>query len=428
MSNSYAIAAVTATLSDMIVKGIGEFTDLPDQMRPNLSGEIVTTLTLDKAHDDNKDIDRINLFLYQIAYNAAWRNMDLPVQVKSGETGRPPLALNLYYLITAYGAGGNLYHSQVLLGRAMQILHDNPLLKRDEIKQVLGVSELQNQIECVRITPVPMSLDDISKLWMSLQTQYRTSAAYQVEVVLIDSKSRVKTPLPVLGLRHADQDKGIISQPDLTPPFPELTELVIVKEVDNVWVELSKKHYADLGDTLSLKGHHLSDGNVKVHFINPRLKDPVSVIPDSVTATELRVAIPDAPDKWVAGIYRVEAVIKQAGKQDKTTNELPIALAPRIEAIFPIIVDRSGGNTAISLNCSPRVLPEQRVSLLLGDLEIPANPHPAEASQLKFDLKPANKGEYLARMRIDGVDTSLVKDFQSEHLEFDSDRKVKIIK
>ena len=430
MSNSYAIAAVTATLSKMINDGLndGDFKDkLPDSLKP--TGDIgVTTLTLDKAHDENLDKDRINLFLYQVAFNAAWRNRDMPGQVKSGETGQPPLALNLYYLITAYGEDDK-YGSQLLLGRAMQVLHENPILKGNEIEAVLKESELQNQVEKVRITPLPQSLDDISKLWTTLQTQYRVSAAYQVEVVLIESKSPVKAPLPVLTLRPVDKDKGILSQADLIPPFPELTDLVLIKEADNIWTEITKKYSAELGDILSLRGHHLKDATVKeVRFSNPHLKDPISMDPESVTDSEIKVKISDEPHRWVAGIYTLEVVMSRAGEPDQTTNGLPIALAPQIMTNLPIDVVLNSGNTVITLDCSPQVLPEQRAVLLLGDMEIPVEAHPVKVHQLKFNVKSANPGEYFVRLRIDGVDSLLVKDFLAVPLEFDSERKVNISK
>ena len=447
MSNSYAIAAVTATLRQMIDDGFNKDPDfnnnLPDSLK--FGGKIdVTTNTLDQAHDENKGKDRINVCLYLVAFNAAWRNRDLPGQVKSGETGQPPLALNLYYLITAYGEDNNKYGSELLLGRAMQVLHENPLLKQSVIKAVLGESELQNQIESVRITPLPMSLDDISKLWMTLQTQYRISAAYQVEVVLIESRSPVKAALPVLTLRPADKDKGILSQADLIPPFSELTDLVLIQEVNKIWVDLTRKYSAEFGDTLSLRGHHLNDATVKeVLFSNPHLVKPISLKPDpkDVTDSEIKVVIPDGPNEpitWVAGIYNVKVVISRDGKPDQTTNELPIALAPQIginppneanplPTKLPVEVTlNSSGDTFMTLDCSPQVLPEQRAVLLLGDMEIPAETHPDKTLQLKFNLKSANPGVYLARLRVAGMDSITINDFLAVPLEFDPRRTVTI--
>src|SRR5689334_23115435 len=90
MSNALAIAAVTAALRKIIQDGIQS--ELPDAK--------VTTKPPDKAE---AAANLINLFLYQTNESAAWRNMAMPRQSKPGETSQPPLALDLYYLITAYG-------------------------------------------------------------------------------------------------------------------------------------------------------------------------------------------------------------------------------------------------------------------------------------------------------------------------------------
>ena len=45
---------------------------------------------------------------------------------------------------------------------------------------LLRDSDLQDQVERVRITAQPLSLEEMSKLWMTFQTQYRISAAYEV--------------------------------------------------------------------------------------------------------------------------------------------------------------------------------------------------------------------------------------------------------
>jgi hypothetical protein len=125
MSNSLAIAAVTATLSRLLEQGSSA--DLP--------GTIVTTKPPEKARTGTGN--QLNLFLYQTTPNAAWRNQPLPSQIKSGETGFPPLPLNLYYLVTAYGQNDDDIFSHRLLGRAMSMLHDHAVLDADEIKAAL---------------------------------------------------------------------------------------------------------------------------------------------------------------------------------------------------------------------------------------------------------------------------------------------------
>src|SRR5256885_15296884 len=111
MSTPAAIEAVSIALRNLITNGV-----------PDLPHQIVTTKPLDEARDTDKR-DQINLFLYQTVPNAAWRNQDMPRQIQPGETGHPPLALNLYYLVTAYGKEDDDTLSHRWLGRVMSVLH-----------------------------------------------------------------------------------------------------------------------------------------------------------------------------------------------------------------------------------------------------------------------------------------------------------------
>src|SRR5205823_8657416 len=155
---------------------------------------------------------------------AAWRNMNIPNQVASGETANAPLALTLHYLVTAFGRDNDtaLPFGHHLLGRAMSILFDHALLGPDEIRAATAVSlpggDLDKQVERIRITLQPMSLEEISKLWSGLVTQYRLSVGYEVSVMLIDSTQAQKTPLPVLT-------RGVSSPASLIPPFPALDQV-----------------------------------------------------------------------------------------------------------------------------------------------------------------------------------------------------------
>src|SRR5207237_7602250 len=80
---------------------------------------------------------RLNLFLYQVTPNSAWRNVGLPSRNGEGERiSNPPLPLNLHYLLTAYGA--EEMHSEILLGYGMQLIHETPILTRNAIRTPLA--------------------------------------------------------------------------------------------------------------------------------------------------------------------------------------------------------------------------------------------------------------------------------------------------
>lgn len=398
MSNEFAIAAVTRTLRNLL-NGIinGDFNGLPEDTKPTAE-ILVTTLPLDKVLNGNETRNQINLFLYHVTPNAAWRNMDLPHRVKPGETGYPPLALNLHYIITAYGQDNNELIGHLLLGMAMRILHDHSVLSRTEIETALALSELHEQIERIRITPQPVSLDEISKLWTGFQSEYRLSAAYEVSVVLIESTRPTKTPLPVLT--RGPDDRGVIVQPDLIPPLPTLEEVLPPNQQPS----------ARLGDILTLSGHHLEGDSIIVRFMNSRLTDAIEVVPlPGGTATEITVQLPNEPGNWIAGFYTLTVVISWVGEPDRTTNELSFSLAPRILNIAPDPAIRDADdNVTLTVICSPEVRPGQRAALLLGDREILAQPHPAQTDTLTFVVMSTSPGEHFVRLRIDGVDSLLV--------------------
>src|SRR5687768_9928074 len=122
MSNALAIAAVTSTMRFLLENAIQ-----PDSA---LSGTLVTTKPPDKARGTNTG-GQLNLFLYQPQPHASFRNSEIPHRATPGETGVPPLALNLFYLATAYGEEQRTDEevmSHHLLGMAMRVLHDHPLL------------------------------------------------------------------------------------------------------------------------------------------------------------------------------------------------------------------------------------------------------------------------------------------------------------
>ncbi len=389
MSNPTAITAVTATLRNLLTAGA-----LQD---PELNDTTFSTVPPDQARDGNTN-NQLNIFLYRTTINTAFSNMSIPGQVKPGETGVPPLSLVLHYLITAYGRDNNDLFGHRLMGRSMSLLHDHPLLGRDEIQSALTDTDLQNQIERIRITLDDMSLDDMSKLWTSFQTQYRLSASYQASVVLIESSRNVRAPLPVLT--RGEDDSGIRSQPDLIPPFPAISSIT----------PPNKQSAAQPGDTITLNGYHLDGDNVDIRFRHQRLPDPIVVPAEAGGTTEqITVQIPDVPADWMSGVYIVDVLISKAGEQDRSTNKLPMLLAPVVISITPNPVTiNASGEAILTIACKPEVRPEQRAALLLGDLEFLAEPHTTQTDTLTFQLRGVSAGNQFARLRIDGVDSLLV--------------------
>lgn len=406
MSNPLAIAAVTATLRHLLDEGINA----------HIPGTTISTKPPDKAFNGS---NCVNLFLYQANVNPALRNTNLPHEVKAGESGSPALALDLYYLLTAYGESEEETDptTHKLLGYAMSILHDHTVLGRAEIRDALADNDLHEQFERVRITHQPMSVDELSKLWTTFQTNYRLSTAYQAAVVLIDSSKAKTLPLPVL--RRGAEDQGVNT---VLGPFPTIEKFVLPRPFTSV----------RLGDELEIQGHHLGGMSVSVQFTHSELSMLVEIEPlASSTENKLIVPLPNdvaAQTQWVAGIYSVAVIIQKAvGETERVSNTLPLRLAPHLTDIAPDPAAPDGsGNVTLQLTSSPQVLPEQRAMMLIGDREVPAEAHSAQTDTLSFIVSDAVPGEYVVRLRIDGVDSFPVIQTPGGLLEFDPDQKVTI--
>lgn len=397
MSNSLAIAAVTATLQKLIETEI--------QLEDGSSK--VTTRPPDKVADAT---NQLNLFLYHAEVNAAWRNApERSGRLRPGESGQPALPLNLFYLLTAYGresAQGD-DAGQRLLGRAMRVLHDHALLGAAEIENALPEAELHRQVEPVRITYHPLSLDDMNKIWSACQSNYRLSVAYQVAVVLIDSQRPPRAPLPVLTI--GQDDRGVIAQPSLIPPYPALTAITLP----------ANQASAQPGDSITLAGHHLAGDSVELRLAHPLLASPATLASAAFTSASseaIRFVWPDtgtAPRDLPAGTYQVTVAVTTGG-QVRTTNALPLALAPRIDALNPAAT--MAGDFTLTVTCLPQVRPVQRLRLLFGasgaelapqPFAVPASP--SAASTLNFDLVDVPPGLHAVRLRVDGIDSILIR-------------------
>jgi hypothetical protein len=399
MSNSLAVAVVTSALQHLLNEAVKAF--------PGGAG--VTVRPPDKARLTPAG-NQLNVFLYHTTVDAAWRNQDMPA-VRPGETGFPPLPLVLHYVITAYGeADEDDVKAHQLLGRAMSVLHDHPVLGPDEFVGLVPQGDLQGQVERVRITAQTLSVDDMYKLWSAFQTQYRISAAYEVSVVLIDSGQPARTPLPVLT--RGENDSGIVSQAAVDPPFPTLEDAT----------PPNRQLAALAGDELTLTGRRLS-GASGVRFASPRVElAPQPVV--SATDTEIKVVV---PSQLPIGFCTVAALFSQPGQPDRTSNQLPLAVAPRVSGLPAAPVPRNNAGAAIvTCTCDPPVRASQAAFLLLGERQLPLDPGVAlPAGTLRFVVDQAIPGAFLVRVRVDGVDSLLV-DRRPAVPVFDLSQKVAI--
>jgi len=388
VSNYRAIAAVTSTIRNMLFEVVSNDADL--------AGTRVTTLPPDKARQDGTVGNQINLFLYRTSIDASWRNQD-PVGIRPGEAGQPPLPLVLSYLMTAYGEDDDDLMAHRLLGAGMQVLNEQPILLPAAIVSALSGSGLENQPGRVRITPHPIPMDEISRLWATFSTGYRISASYDAAVVLIDNTRPFRAPLPVLA--RSTGDTGPVA-------------LAATAGLLTLAAPPAGQSGARPGDTVLLTGRGLGAvAQVQVSggaLAAPRTLPAAQAGSGAVSFTmPPDAAAPDGP-ALPAGILTVTAQVTGANGAVLGSNSVPLAAVPLLTSKAPLTAKLSGGSATVRVPCSPPVLPRQTVALVAGDAIVAGDTGAAGSRprrSVDFTLTGIAAGTYVIRLRVDGQDS-----------------------
>jgi hypothetical protein len=424
VTTALAIAGVTAVLRDLLNDGL---------VNHNIAGTLGSSITVSVAAPDRvvqpngQEASQLNLFLYLVTPNSGWRNTMLPSRDGSGRQrlSNPPLALDLHYLLSVY-SGGDL-HAEILLGYAMQLLHERPVLTREMIRTALNPSPdvraalppalralsdsgLEDQIELVKITAQNLNTEEISKLWTAMQSHFRPTAAYTASVVLIEAARPSRAPLPVLSRGPVDpatgRDRGIAVVPHLVPPLPLLTAAM----------PPDRQPVAAIGDTVRLEGLNLDGTGREVVLTSDRL-EVEAVIPELPP-----VSPPEPVDRVVdfslagqaaalpAGLYRVAVRLVRPGETTpRETNRVALTIVPRMTNL-PLVVARApDGSASFTVEFTPALRAGQRAVLVLGSAEHePQGGAASPAMELSFVVADAPEGTHLARLRIDDVESPII--------------------
>lgn len=419
MSTDLGITAVTRTLRHLLAENMASKWGL-DVLEGDLASDFaVANLLPNKVRETYAVQNVVNVYLYRTELNAAWRNQPLPSQTKPGERGNPPLALNLEYLVTAYGENEREDAAQFFLGQAMRVLHDHAIVPRAAFHTVLPKALVHRQLEQITITPHPLAVEEMSKLWSVLGTPFRISAVYLVTVLLIDSRTVTQSAPPVL--KRGIDDSGvtaIASAPPILDAAQPATGFAAVR----------------LGEALILRGERLDGGGLTALLRHASFPEPQPLTVTPIDATHVSITIPaiDAEPgvsaAWPAGLYSVALLVARPGLPNWSTNEVPFALAPAI-TVAPKTHSPIGAAFEVTLSVTPQIRPTQDAIVILGNEQIapktmvtPADPD--AATTITFDASGA-AGTHRVRLRVAGVDSiPIVK--SGEVLAFDPDQSIEV--
>lgn len=136
----------------------------------------------------------ISLFLYRVEVNSSLRNLPIKTGL-DGITRRPPLPLDLYYLLTVWAK--DAVKQQRILGWAMRTLEDSPILSAGRLNHFGTETDVFQPNETVEIIFNTMTLQDLSNLWGAFKISIPVSVAYIARVIGIDSTISAEQSAPV---------------------------------------------------------------------------------------------------------------------------------------------------------------------------------------------------------------------------------------
>jgi hypothetical protein len=180
MSDYRAIADVGETLVELLRDNMQDLIPRRQSIVMASPGEI-------EANDDV----RLSIFLYQVLENIHLKNQEM--QIKDPTILEfPPIALDLYYILTAYPSGvqditERTREEHSILGKAIQIINDNTLLTGSVLKGSLAMNGYD-----LHITLTPVNLDDMTKMWTTFPGKpFRSSICFLATPVMIDSGRQI---------------------------------------------------------------------------------------------------------------------------------------------------------------------------------------------------------------------------------------------
>lgn len=151
----------------------------PDLVALINSADLISLESPAEHQANSSDSALLSVYLYRITEDPYMKNRP-PVEGTGGMTRKPPLTLDLYYLITPLLKAPR--DQQIVLGKVLQVLYDRPTLEGADL-----VGTLAGTAQVVRVLFNTVPLHEVSWIWQALETPYRLSVTYTVRVALLDS-------------------------------------------------------------------------------------------------------------------------------------------------------------------------------------------------------------------------------------------------
>jgi hypothetical protein len=189
---STALRDTSVSLQTLIENTLSADPDVQALLPPGdtLNVSLNTPDEMDKANEQG-----LSLWLYRLVRDDNLLN-DPPRRLAPDRLRPPPLPMRLHYFVTPVfermqGVAAPEFE-QTLLGKVLQLFHEIPQLRGGMLIGALASRDLE-----ITVRLETLALDELSRVWDSLERSYQLSLSYEVAVVPIDSRGYIVTGPPV---------------------------------------------------------------------------------------------------------------------------------------------------------------------------------------------------------------------------------------
>jgi hypothetical protein len=132
----------------------------------------------------------LTIFLFEVVEDPSAKNRPPVRQVVNQAvlTRKPPVALLLRYMLTPWS--GDRITDHKILGKVIETLYDGANIAGSKLQ-----GGLANTDAVLNINMAPITLEDRTRVWYSVQKPYRLSLTYEIRVVNLDSTLVKRTGL-----------------------------------------------------------------------------------------------------------------------------------------------------------------------------------------------------------------------------------------
>jgi hypothetical protein len=206
-----SLRATSRTLQDYLQTGFVADFALAPFFDPIQGGSMQVSLN-DPEEMQSNHVEGVSVWLYRIERDEQRLNAP-PTRPAPDRLTATPLPLRLHYLVTPIVTIDPAFplvspgREQEMLGKAMQLFYQRPVLRGTDLRDTLTGSD-----ERISIRLEPMSLEEITRVWNALEQPYQLSVSYEVTLAFVAPDAQ---PLVITPVRIAEPMHGVIVSEDL---------------------------------------------------------------------------------------------------------------------------------------------------------------------------------------------------------------------